>query len=140
MSTLQFLTFFFRRIVTLSDDIFHIKVLLNMFSHQKGDFFIAFYGDFAFYITLTYQLTITINKNARIFKTLQKQLIFTFRLQLHWRMYGTCIPTQKFDSIIISVARDIRKIWQKSPIWKLSRLFILHSYTAEKLSTNRLKR
>ena len=39
------------------------------------------------------------------------------------RMYGVYICNQKFDSIRISVLRDITKIWKKSPISRISRIF-----------------
>ena len=52
-------------------------------------------------------------------------------------MYATYVPNQKFDSIRISVVRDIIKILKKSPMSKMSRTFILHNNSAEILLTNR---
>ena len=53
-------------------------------------------------------------------------------------MYSEYILNQKFDSIRISLLRDITKIWKKLPLSKTSRIFILHdnNNNAKKLSEN----
>ena len=44
------------------------------------------------------------------------------------QMYGTyIIPNQKFNSIRISVIRNLTKIWDKSCILEMSRTFILQN-------------
>ena len=40
------------------------------------------------------------------------------------------ILNQKFDLTRISVLRDMRKIWKKSPISKMSTTFIMHNNNA----------
>ena len=46
------------------------------------------------------------------------------------------IPNQKFDSITMSVFRDIKNSDEKLPISKTSRTFILNNNNSEELSRN----
>ena len=57
------------------------------------------------------------------------EIIFSFELVSYiQRMYCTYAPNHKFKSIKISVLRDIKKIWKKSSISKLSRFCIIKDY------------
>ena len=48
-------------------------------------------------------------------------------------IYAIYVYKEKFDSIKISVLRDVRKIWKTSSVSKMLRKFILHHNNAEKL-------
>ena len=48
-------------------------------------------------------------------------------------LYGTYISDQKFDSIGFSLLRDLTKIWKKSLILKMSRIFMSHNNNIKKL-------
>ena len=63
---------------------------------------------------------------------------FAHNEKLDWdlRMLYVYTPSQKFDTIRISVFRDITKILKKSTILKMSKIYIYTIIRHEKLLTN----
>ena len=58
---------------------------------------------------------------------------FFFVLSSNYTFEYTYTPSQKVDLLRISVFCDIKKIWKKSTILKMSKIFILYNNKAKKL-------
>ena len=78
----------------------------------------------------------TSSETPIISNTLEFFCLKKLRVSWYWRTLHVCTPSQKLNTIRISVLRDIIRIWKKSTTLKMSQLSILHNNNPKKLLTN----